>query len=149
MDIKTEVESSNQQKNKISKLMSDVVVFSKYARYIPELNRRENWDETVARNSNFWLERYPNLSAEISFSFDMVKEKKVLPSMRMLQFGGDPVAKTNVRAYNCCYLPVIDNRSFSETCFLLMCGTGVGFSVQKRHTNNLLPIASSLDNTET
>jgi ribonucleoside-diphosphate reductase alpha chain len=109
----------------------------KYAKYIPELNRRETWDELVTRNKNMHIKSYPNLKEEIEDKYRFVYEKKVLPSMRSMQFGGKPIEISPNRIYNCAYMPIDDIDSFSECMFLLLGGTGVGYSVQKHHVAKL------------
>jgi ribonucleoside-diphosphate reductase alpha chain len=109
----------------------------KYAKYIPELQRRETWEELVTRNKEMHLKKYPNLADEIEAAYKFVYDKKVLPSMRSLQFGGKPIEISPNRIYNCAYLPIDDWRSFGEVMFLLLGGTGVGYSVQKHHVGQL------------
>jgi ribonucleoside-diphosphate reductase alpha chain len=109
----------------------------KYAKYIPELQRRETWEELVTRNKEMHLTKYPNLADEIEAAYKFVYDKKVLPSMRSLQFGGKPIEISPNRIYNCAYLPIDDWRSFGEVMFLLLGGTGVGYSVQKHHVDQL------------
>jgi ribonucleoside-diphosphate reductase alpha chain len=117
--------------------LSNLTVFSKYAKYIPELNRRETWDEIVDRYQNMMIKKYPSLKDAIVKSAIMIREKKILPSMRALQFAGNAAEVNNARIYNCCFLPIDSLHSFSETMFLLLGGTGVGYSVQKHHIAQL------------
>ena len=126
--------------NIASKILSDITVHMKYAKYVPELNRREIWEELVDRNKKMHIKRYPELEDEINKAYEFVYEKKTLPSMRSLQFGGKPIEISPNRVYNCAYLPIDHIDSFSETMFLLLGGTGVGYSVQKHHVNQLPPI---------
>ncbi len=116
----------------------------KYARYLKEENRRETWEELVTRNKNMHLKKYPQLSEEIKNAYQYVYDKKVLPSMRSMQFGGKPIEVAPNRIYNCAYLPIDHELSFSETMFLLLGGTGVGFSVQKHHVEKLPEIQKPL-----
>lgn len=120
-----------------SRILSDLTVYMKYARFIPELNRRETWSELVTRNKEMHKKKYPQLASEIDDVYTMVYEKKVLPSMRSLQFGGKPIEISPNRIYNCCYAPIDDWRIFGEIMFLLLGGTGVGYSVQKHHIEKL------------
>ena len=122
------------------KILSDLTVYMKYAKFIPALNRRETWDELVTRNMNMHIKHYPQLGGEIVEMYKYVYDKKVLPSMRSLQFGGKPIEISPNRIYNCAYLPIDHMDSFSEIMFLLLGGTGVGFSVQKHHVEKLLEI---------
>lgn len=123
--------------NESNKLLSDLVAFRTYAKYLPHLARRETLQETINRNMIMHLDNFPKLSRDIVKAFDSVHALKVMPSMRGLQFAGDAVLKNNCRQYNCSYLPINDVRAFGETLFLLLSGVGVGFSVQKQHINTL------------
>ena len=123
-----------------NKILSDITVHMKYARYIPELNRRETWQELVTRNKDMHIKKYPELKNEIEEAYKFVYDKKVLPSMRSMQFGGKPIEISPNRIYNCAYLPIDNRESFSEIMFLLLGGTGVGYSVQKHHVAKLPPI---------
>ena len=120
-----------------NKILSDLTVYSKYAKYNQELNRRETWEEIVTRNKEMHIKKYPTLEEEIESVYKLVYDKKILPSMRSLQFGGKPIELSPNRVYNCAYLPIDDYRAFSETMFLLLGGTGVGYSVQKHHVEKL------------
>ena len=120
-----------------NKILSDITVHMKYARYNPELKRRETWKELVARNMEMHLKAYPKLMNEIITTYRYVEDKKVLPSMRSMQFGGKPIEISPNRIYNCAYLPIDDINAFSETMFLLLGGTGVGYSVQRHHVEKL------------
>jgi len=120
-----------------NKILSDITVYMKYAKYLPELNRRESWGELVTRNKEMHQKRYPHLKDEIDEKYKLVYNKKVLPSMRSMQFGGKPIEISPNRIYNCAYLPIDHIDSFSETMFLLLGGTGVGYSVQRHHVAKL------------
>jgi len=109
----------------------------KYARYIPSLNRRETWDEIVTRNMNMHIKKYPHIENEIKDVYKMVYDKKILPSMRSMQFGGKSIEISPNRIYNCAYQPIDHIDAFAETMFLLLGGTGVGYSVQKHHVEKL------------
>lgn len=123
-----------------NQILSEITVYMKYARYIPELNRRETWDELVTRNKNMHIKKYPSLKEEIEDVYRFVYDKKVLPSMRSMQFGGKPIEISPNRIYNCAYLPIDHTDAFSEIMFLLLGGTGVGYSVQEHHVSKLPPI---------
>ena len=118
-------------------ILSDIVVYNKYAKYLPSKQRRETWEELVSRNKEMHQEKFPKLKEEIEDVYKMVYDKKVLPSMRSLQFAGKPIDINNSRIFNCSYLPIDDWRSFSEVMFLLLSGCGVGYSVQKHHIEKL------------
>lgn len=121
-----------------ARILSDITVHSKYARYQKEVSRREVWEEICDRNMDMHIKKYPKLKDEITKVYnEFVKTKKVLPSMRSLQFGGKPILISPNRMYNCAYLPVDDYRAFSETMFLLLGGSGIGYSVQKSHVEKL------------
>lgn len=118
-------------------ILSDITIFSKYSKYIPEKKRRETWDEIVDRYINMLSTKYPLLKEEIHTNAQFIRDKKILPSMRALQFAGIAMEVNNARSYNCSYLPVDSVYAFSETMFLLLGGSGVGFSVQKQHIGKL------------
>ena len=120
-----------------TKILSEITVYMKYAKFLPKLNRRETWTELVDRNRLMHIKKYPELRDEIMKAYKLVKDKKILPSMRSMQFAGKPIEISPNRVYNCAYLPINDWRSFSETMFLLLGGTGVGYSVQKHHVEEL------------
>jgi len=120
-----------------NKILSDITVFSKYAKYIPTLQRRETWEELVTRNKQMHMRKYPHMVEDIESAYKFVYEKKALPSMRSLQFGGAPIELAPNRIFNCAYLPVSEVEAFSETMFLLLGGTGVGYSVQRHHVTQL------------
>ena len=123
--------------NTSQSILSDITTYMKYARHIPEKSRRETWEEIVDRNKAMHLQKFPQLKDEIEEVYKMVYAKKVLPSMRSLQFAGKPAEINNARMFNCSFLPVDDFRSFSEAMFLLLSGCGVGFSVQSHHVDKL------------
>ena len=120
-----------------AKILSDITVFMKYAKFNPELGRRENWKELVDRNKQMHIEKYPALKKDIEEAYKFVYDKKILPSMRSLQFAGKPININNARLYNCCFLPIDHVDAFSEVMFLLLSGTGVGYSVQQHHVEKL------------
>jgi len=120
-----------------NEILSDITVHMKYARFQSSLQRRETWEELVTRNKEMHIKKYPQLAQEIEETYKFVYDKKVLPSMRSLQFGGKPVEISPNRIYNCAYAPIDDWRAFGEVMFLLLGGTGVGYSVQKHHVDAL------------
>jgi len=120
-----------------NKILSDITVHMKYARYVSEAGRRETWEELALRNKNMHIKKYPHLKDEIDQAYTYVYERKVLPSMRSMQFGGKPIEVAPNRIYNCAYMPIDHIASFSECMFLLLGGTGVGFSVQSHHVDKL------------
>jgi ribonucleoside-diphosphate reductase alpha chain len=119
------------------RILSDITVYMKYAKFQPELKRRETWEELVTRNMNMHIKTYPKLEEEIRENYKFVYDKKVLPSMRSMQFAGKPIEISPNRIYNCAFAPINDWRIFSEIMFLLLGGTGVGYSVQQHHVEAL------------
>ena len=119
------------------KILSEITVYMKYARYLPAAQRRETWEEMITRNRDMHIENFPKLTNEIESAYKLVFDKKVLPSMRSLQFAGAAIKQTPSRIYNCAYLPIDDYQAFSEVMFLLLGGTGVGYSVQRHHVDKL------------
>lgn len=141
--------------NESQKLLSDIVIYNKYARYRSDLKRRETWDEIIDRYVGMMLAKYcgeeyrvqwkkksvdvsnNSLAQEIIENSKYLYQKDVLPSMRSLQFAGPAQEKNHSRGYNCCFLPMDHSAAFSELMFLLLGGTGVGYSVQKSHVEQL------------
>jgi ribonucleoside-diphosphate reductase alpha chain len=118
-------------------ILSEITTYMKYAKFVPTLNRRETWHELVTRNKEMHQTKFPQLKNEIEEAYKLVYDKKVLPSMRSLQFAGKPIELNNARIFNCSFLPLDDWRSFSEIMFLLLSGCGVGYSVQTHHIEQL------------
>jgi len=121
----------------MNNILSDITVHMKYAKYNPELNRRETWSELVDRNIKMHKKKYPELIDQIDEVYKYVYDKKILPSMRSLQFAGKPIEISPNRLYNCSYLPADHPDCFSEIMFLLLSGCGVGYSVQQHHIKDL------------
>lgn len=110
----------------------------KYARYLPEKKRRETWEEICYRNRDMHIKKFPKLSSDIINLYNnFIIPKKVLPSMRSMQFAGKPIEISPNRLFNCSYMPIDDSRAFSELMFLLLGGSGVGYSVQSKHVEKL------------
>jgi intein/homing endonuclease len=124
--------------------LSEITVWGKYAKYLPEEHRRENWEEIVSRYLKMMQKKYPILEKEINEKGNFILDKKILPSMRMMQFSGKAIEVNHARGYNCAFLPIDHYTSFSEVMFLLLGGTGVGYSVQNIHINKLPVIKKSL-----
>jgi ribonucleoside-diphosphate reductase alpha chain len=131
------------------------IALSRYARWISEDNRRETWGETVDRYFSFMLGHLeknhnyiPNekLVAELK---EFVFERNVMPSMRSVMTSGAALERDNVAGYNCAFLPVDSPRSFDETMYILMCGTGVGFSVEYKYINKLPAVPETLEKSTT
>ncbi len=120
-----------------TRIASDITLYSKYARYLPSAGRRETWEEIVDRYESMLAARYPTVREPLRQAAALVREKKILPSMRALQFAGKAIEVSHSRIYNCSYMAASYPRFFAELMYLLLGGTGVGFSVQARHTSAL------------
>ncbi len=120
------------------------IALSRYARWIPEEGRRETWGETVDRYFNFMLDHlkvnnnYVPSESLVTELKDAVFNRNVMPSMRSVMTAGAALDRDNVAGYNCSFVPVDSPRSFDETMYILMCGTGVGFSVEYILLYNIL-----------
>jgi ribonucleoside-diphosphate reductase alpha chain len=122
---------------------------SKYARWIEDKNRRETWKEAVDRVKNMMHTQYPEVKEDIDWAYDMMYKKKVLGSQRALQFGGEPILKRHAKIYNCTSSYCDRLRFFQECFWLLLCGSGTGFSVQKHHVSKLPTLEHDIpDNNE-
>ena len=136
-------------------IYQEYIHLSRYARWDYDLGRRETWDETVGRYFNFfteWLEEKHDYKLENGQRIELensVKELKVMPSMRCLMTAGPALEKENVAGYNCAYIKVDSPRSFDEILYVLMNGTGVGFSVEQEYTNQLPAVPEELYDTDT
>ena len=136
-------------------IYQEYIHLSRYARWDYDLGRRETWDETVGRYFNFfteWLEEKHDYKLENGQRIELensVKELKVMPSMRCLMTAGPALEKENVAGYNCAYIKVDSPRSFDEILYVLMNGTGVGFSVEQEYTNQLSAVPEELYDTDT
>lgn len=119
------------------KAMSDYTFVSKYARYLKDKRRRETWDEAVDRVRDMHVRRYPGVREHIDWAFEQVRSKRVLGSQRALQFGGEPMERKHARGFNCTSSYCDRMRFFQEAFWLLLCGSGVGFSVQHHHVSKL------------
>ena len=119
------------------KLMSDIIIFMKYAKHVPKLKRRETFEEVVARNETMHIKKFPKLKSEIKEAYKFVYDRKVLPSLRSMQFAGKPIELNPARLFNCSYAPINHPYAFAEAIFLLLSGCGFGFSVQRHHVEEL------------
>ena len=125
---------------------------SRYARWLDTENRRETWEETVKRYFDFFekhLDGKPNIKKDRKVLEEAVVNMKIMPSMRSLMTAGDALIRDNVAGYNCAYLAVNRQRAFDECLFVLMCGTGVGFSVERREVEKLPEVPDELFDTDT
>jgi len=121
--------------------LANYIHFSKYSRFDNDKGRRETYEETVDRVLNMHLQKYPNCRAEIINSFELVFQKRVLPSMRSMQFAGKAIEVANARMYNCSFTLIDRSSVFGDILYLLLCGCGVGFSVQWPHVEKLHKLA--------
>jgi len=138
MTTKQSARNYTNQSDLDKQALADITVFNKYAKFNKEENRRENYAEIVQRNMDMHIVKYPHMEQEIKHVYNnFVLTKKVLPSMRSLQFGGRPILMAESRIFNCAYAPAESVKFFSELMFLLLGGTGMGYSVQKRHIEKL------------
>ena len=131
-------------------IYQDFIHISRYARYSDELKRRETWDETVGRYIDYFKKRTNN-NKKIPWE-DLrtaILSLEVMPSMRCLMSAGEALDKDQVAGYNCSYIAVDSPKSFDEIMYILMCGTGVGFSVESRYTNKLPDVPDELHETDT
>jgi ribonucleoside-triphosphate reductase len=125
---------------------------SRYARFLSEEGRRETWDETVARSEDFWAKRLPNYDdniGELNEVFKAVRDLEVMPSMRCLMTAGEALERDNVAGFNCSYLPIDHPRAFDELMYILLCGTGVGFSVESTYVDKLPEVPEEFHETDT
>tara|TARA_R100000458_G_scaffold59940_1_gene72987 strand:- start:3380 stop:5254 length:1875 start_codon:yes stop_codon:yes gene_type:complete len=131
-----------EQEDKARTILSDLTVYMKYAKYIPELERKETWIELCQRNMDMHMKKFESYGEDFLLEiedlyFNYVIPRKVLPSMRSMHFAGKPIEISPNRIYNCAYMPINDVQCFNEAMFLLLGGTGVGYSVQKHHVREL------------
>ena len=122
---------------------------SRYARYLPEQQRRESWEETVSRYLNFWMDQDKLTASEAKDIFTQIHSLNVMPSMRALMTAGEALHKDNVAGFNCSYLPIDHPKAFDEMMYVLMCGTGVGFSVERQYISKLPEVAEKFHDTDT
>ena len=121
---------------------------SRYARWLPEHSRRETWAETVYRYVSFWRDREQITIQEGQELYEAIYNLEVMPSMRCMMTAGPALAKDNVAGFNCSYLAIDSPRSFDELMYVLMCGTGVGFSVERNFITKLPVIAETFHKTD-
>ena len=121
---------------------------SRYARYLDDEQRREGWEETVNRYVSFFTDRKQIDDTMAEELYNVIYDQKVMPSMRCLMTAGAALDRDNVAAFNCSYLPIDSPRSFDELMYILLCGTGVGFSVERDYVNQLPTVADSFHDTE-
>ena len=131
-------------------LYQEYIHKSRYARYRDDLGRRETWDETVDRVWKFWNKRVPKkLRGDLELAINAVRNLHIMPSMRVMMSAGKALEDHHVAGYNCAYVPIDDPKVFSEIVYVLMCGTGVGFSVERTYINKLPTIPHEMSTTDT
>jgi len=135
----------NQRLRPDASAIQDYMLVSRYARFLPELGRRETFPEAVGRVRDMHLRTFPGAETDIRWAFDQVVDKRCLPSMRSMQFGGQAIEKNHARMYNCTFGICDRIEFFREGLYLLLCGTGVGFSVEFEHVEKLPELAPSVD----
>ena len=122
---------------------------SRYARYLPDEQRRETWEETIDRYLNFWVEKGKLTLEEANGIFADIHDLDVMPSMRALMTAGEALDRDNVAGFNCSYMPIDHPKAFDEMMYVLMCGTGVGFSVERQYVTKLPEVAEEFHDTDT
>jgi ribonucleoside-triphosphate reductase len=140
--------------NRIDREMSKYIHLSKYSRWVEEEERRETWDETVDRLQRFWYERTMEVPLDeqaltLDEVFRNVRDMSVMPSMRTMMTAGKALDRDNAAGFNCAGIAINHPRCFDEIFYLLMCGTGVGYSVERQYTNQVPEIAEELHESET
>lgn len=128
--------------------LQQYIHLSRYARYLDDKQRRETWTETVTRYCDFWKEKYPAIFPYEDI-YNAILNMEVMPSMRALMSAGPALARDNMAGYNCSYVPVESLRDFDEILYILTCGTGVGFSVERQYVNKLPEIPDELYSSDT
>jgi len=129
----------------------EYIAASRYARFIDDKGRREQWGETVARYVDYVFSRTPAIKDNTELKdriYKAIYDMKVMPSMRAMMTAGRSADRDNTCIYNCSYLPVDDSKSFDEAMFILLCGTGVGFSVESKYTSQLPDVPEKLFESE-
>jgi len=140
---------------KLPTLYQDFIHLSRYSRWLPEENRRETWEETVSRYFDFFVEHletkhnYKVSTKQRKELEEAVLNLEIMPSMRALMTAGEALKRDNVAGYNCSYVAVNRLRAFDEILYILMCGTGVGFSVERAEVDQLPAVAEEFHETDT
>ena len=134
---------------KVNSAYSQYIFKSRYARYLPEEKRREEWHETVNRYLIFFRDRYPDHDIDWDELFNSIYNMEVMPSMRALMTAGPALERDHVAGYNCAFVTVDEAKVFDEILYILMCGTGVGFSVERQYINKLPEVAEEFHDCET
>lgn len=139
----------SQLTNPFPSVYEEFIYKSRYARWLEEEGRRENWDETVSRLVDYYASQVGLEALDMEEIYNAIYNLEVMPSMRALMTAGPALDRCHVPAYNCAYLPVDSPRSFDEAMYILMCGTGVGFSVESKYVDQLPRISEQFEDTDT
>ena len=121
---------------------------SRYARYLPQEKRRETWEETVTRYMDYWAGKF-DIKEDYQTLWDAIYNLEVMPSMRAMATAGEALDRDNVAGFNCSYLAINRQRAFDELMYILLCGTGVGFSVERQYISKLPEISEEMHETDT
>ena len=141
--------------NRLPTVYQQFIHKSRYARWLPDEGRRETWEETVKRYFDYMqdhLGHYHNYELNPKFREELeeaVLNLDIMPSMRAMMTAGPALGRDNIVGYNCSYLPVDSPRAFDECMYILMCGTGVGFSVEEKHVCELPIVNEHFEKSET
>jgi ribonucleoside-triphosphate reductase len=127
----------------------EFIAASRYARWLPEQKRRETWEETVGRYCDFWLRSRKLDAKNARIVWEAITALDVMPSMRCLMTAGPALERDNVAGFNCSYLPIDHPRAFDELMYILLCGTGVGFSVERQYVGKLPEVAEAFHDSDT
>ena len=127
----------------------EYIAKSRYARYLPDQKRRETWEETVGRYTNYWVDKGLIDTKTAKMLYEAIHGLEVMPSMRALMTAGEALDRDNMAGFNCSYLPIHSPRAFDEMMYVLMCGTGVGYSVERQYVNSLPVVAEEFHETDT
>jgi ribonucleoside-diphosphate reductase alpha chain len=122
-----------------------LIAASRYARYLPEHKRRETWDETVDRLVSFIKDNAPEINSDIPILTKAIKNLEIMPSMRLMMSAGEACKRDNIAAYNCSYMAINNKRAFSECLYILMNGTGVGFSCERQEIDKLPKLPDTIN----
>ena len=131
--------------NELPSLYQEVIAMSRYARFLPEKNRRETWYETVNRLIEYLEKKVPESKNDLKSISQAIKNLDVMPSMRLMMTAGEACERDNIAAYNCSYIAMNNKRAFSEALYILMNGTGVGFSCERQEIARLPAIPETLE----
>jgi ribonucleoside-triphosphate reductase len=133
----------------VSSVYEDYIHKSRYARYLPQEQRRETWGETVSRYLDYFKGQGKLDDSTYDELYTAIYDKEVMPSMRALMTAGEALDRDNVAGFNCSYMAIDHPRAFDEMMYILMCGTGAGFSVERQYVAKLPEVAEDMHPTDT